>query len=292
MTALLRPAFFILCALALCGPAATQAQPMPAIEMVDIPAGSFLMGACVPASADKQRRARDEFMGRPPAQPACQPEEEAFGSASGPQHAVRVRAFQLGKTAVTLGQFKAWLRAAGRDDLLTEEFMQANRHGDQAPVVYVSWHDAQDYIRWLNQTWPQGGRWRLPSEAEWEYACRAGQPVRYCGSDDPGAVAWHADNSGRRINPVAQKQPNAWGLYDMSGNAFEWVQDCWHNSYKEDGMEDAARRRQRLGKRLLFSQPIFQRTAHGAARRQRAGSGLWLRARPCAPPCPAQVAGR
>ncbi|WP_050715832.1 formylglycine-generating enzyme family protein [Ottowia sp. oral taxon 894] len=185
MTALLRPAFFILCALALCGPAATQAQPMPAIEMADIPAGSFLMGACVPASADKQRRARDEFMGRPPAQPACQPEEEAFGSASGPQHAVRVRAFQLGKTAVTLGQFKAWLRAAGRDDLLTEEFMQANRHGDQAPVVYVSWHDAQDYIRWLNQTWPQGGRWRLPSEAEWEYACRAGQPVRYCGSDAP-----------------------------------------------------------------------------------------------------------
>ena len=240
MTALLRPAFFILCALALCGPAATQAQPMPAIEMADIPAGSFLMGACVPASADKQRRARDEFMGRPPAQPACQPEEEAFGSASGPQHAVRVRAFQLGKTAVTLGQFKAWLRAAGRDDLLTEEFMQANRHGDQAPVVYVSWHDAQDYIRWLNQTWPQGGRWRLPSEAEWESACRAGQPVRYCGSDDPGAVAWHADNSDRRIHPVAQKQPNAWGLYDMSGNAFEWVQDCWHNSYKEDGMEDAA----------------------------------------------------
>ena len=240
MTALLRPAFFILCALALCGPAATQAQPMPAIEMADIPAGSFLMGACVPASADKQRRARDEFMGRPPAQPACQPEEEAFGSASSPQHAVRVRAFQLGKTAVTLGQFKAWLLAAGRDDLLTEEFMQANRHGDQAPVVYVSWHDAQDYIRWLNQTWPQGGRWRLPSEAEWEYACRAGQPVRYCGSDAPGAVAWHADNSGRRIHPVAQKQPNAWGLYDMSGNAFEWVQDCWHNSYKEDGMEDAA----------------------------------------------------
>ena len=107
-------------------------------------------------------------------------------------------------------------------------------------MVYVSWHDAQDYIRWLNQTWPQGGRWRLPSEAEWEYACRAGQPVRYCGSDDPGAVAWHADNSGRRIRPVAQKQPNAWGLYDMSGNAFEWVQDCWHNSYKEDGMEGAA----------------------------------------------------
>ena len=128
---------------------------------------------------------------------------------------MRVRAFQLGKTAVTLGQFKAWLRAAGRDDLLTEEFMQANRHGDQAPVVYVSWHDAQDYIRWLNQTWPQGGRWRLPSEAEWEYACRAGQPVRYCGSDDPGAVAWHADNSGRRIHPVAQKQPNAWGLKSL-----------------------------------------------------------------------------
>ena len=215
MTASLRPAFFILYALALCGPAATQAQPMPAIEMADIPAGSFLMGACVPASADKQRRARDEFMGRPPAQPACQPEEEAFGPASGPQHAVRVRAFQLGKTAVTLGQFKAWLRAAGRDDLLTEEFMQANRHGDQAPVVYVSWHDAQDYIRWLNQTWPQGGRWRLPSEAEWEYACRAGQPVRYCGSDDPGTVAWHADNSGRRIRPVAQKQPNAWGLKSL-----------------------------------------------------------------------------
>ena len=77
----------------------------------------------------------------------------------------------------------------------------------------------------------------------------------------------------------------------MSGNAFEWVQDCWHNSYKEDGMEDAA---PADGSAWESSCSFRNRYFSGLrmARRQRAGSGLWLRARPCAPPCPAQVAGR
>jgi len=108
--------------------------------------------------------------------------------------------------------------------------MKYNAHGDDAPVVQVSWHDAQDFIKWLNQT--DGGGWRLPSEAEWEYACRAGGNHAYCGSDNPNAVAWHYYNSGERQRTVGSKQANAFGLHDMSGNVREWVQDCAHFSYQ------------------------------------------------------------
>jgi formylglycine-generating enzyme required for sulfatase activity len=149
---------------------------------------------------------------------------------------VRVAAFKLAKTEVTLGQFKQFIQAAGRADLDTAEFRQENRAGDQAPVVHVSWNDAQDFIQWLNRV--DGGGYRLPSEAEWEYACRAGRNQRLCGSNDAGPVAWYDDNSDATPHPVATRQPNAWGLHDMSGNAFEWVQDCWHYGY-ENAPSDA-----------------------------------------------------
>lgn len=199
-------------------PSLAQAQ---SIQMVNIPAGSFMMGSCAKQSA------QDAFLGNAA---GCSPQDPDALSSEMPRHRVSVPAFQMGKTEVTVGQFKAYIKATGRTDLVDSDFINSNNEGDNAPVGNVSWNDAQAFIGWLNQT--EGGGWRLPSEAEWEYACRAGGQQRYCGSDLVGEVAWHEDNSGKRAHAVATKSPNAWGLYDMSGNVFEWTQDCWNDNYR------------------------------------------------------------
>ena len=164
-------------------------------EMVVIPAGSFEMGS--PAS--EAGRDVDE----------------------GPVHRVQIgRAFELGKTEVTQGQWKAVMGTNPSNN---------SQCGDTCPVEKVSWEDAQEFIRRLNAR--TGKVYRLPSEAEWEYACRAGRREQYCGGDDLGRVAWTDGNSGSKTHAVAQKAANAWGLYDLSGNVWEWVEDCHHVSY-------------------------------------------------------------
>ena len=100
----------------------------------------------------------------------------------------------------------------------------------RSTVESVNWDDVQGFLQELNQQ--TGSNYRLPSEAEWEYACRSGrQSEEFCGGASPDAVAWHDGNSGDQTQPVGQKQANGLGLYDMSGNAWEWTQDCWNNSY-------------------------------------------------------------
>jgi formylglycine-generating enzyme required for sulfatase activity len=101
--------------------------------------------------------------------------------------------------------------------------------GDNCPVEQVSWNAAKDFIQKLNAK--TGKQYRLPSEAEWEYACRAGGRNEYCGSGNIDSVAWYGSNSGSKTHAVARKQANAWGLRDMSGNAWEWVEDCWNGNY-------------------------------------------------------------
>ena len=96
--------------------------------------------------------------------------------------------------------------------------------GDNCPVEQVSWEDVQQFIQRLNSQ--TGKRYRLPSEDEWFAACQAGYGHEYCGSNSVDAVAWYGGNSGNRTHPVGQKQPNAWGLYDMSGNVREWTSSC------------------------------------------------------------------
>jgi len=189
------------------------------IAMVTLPAGSFRMGSCL------VRPERDVFLGR-----ACENPDHDAKINETPQHVVNVPTFQLAKTEVTLRQFKQFIVATGRESLVDAQFMQHNNQGDSSPVVRVSWNDAQEFVRWLNQV--DGGGWRLPSEAEWEYACRTGGAARFCSvSANESVSAWTADNSGGHQHPVGLMLPNAWGLHDMSGNAWEWVQDCWSDNY-------------------------------------------------------------
>ena len=194
---------------------AAQAVPAPSPllatcalcpPMVVVPAGGFMMGS--PAS------------------------ETGRYSDEGPQRRVAVAGFELGKTEITQGQWKAVM---GSNPSAFKDC------GDNCPVENVSWDDAQAFIRKLNEQ--TGRRYRLPSEAEWEYAARAGSTTAY----PWGAVASHehanygkdeccaglASGKDRWVNtaPVGQFPPNAFGLHDMHGNVREWVLDVWHDNY-------------------------------------------------------------
>ena len=105
--------------------------------------------------------------------------------------------------------------------------------GDDLPVENVSWDDVQEFIKNLNEK-ENTHKYRLPSEAEWEYAARAGTTTQYSFGDDDsklGEYAWYSENSGDKTHPVGKKGANPWGLYDVHGNIWEWVQDEWHDTY-------------------------------------------------------------
>jgi len=110
------------------------------------------------------------------------------------------------------------------------------------PVEQVSWNDAQEFIRRLNAK--TGMTYRLPTEAEWEYAARAGTESAWSWGDDAGQArqyAWYNGNAGGESHPVGRFQPNRFGLYDMHGNVAEWVQDCYHDSYRGAASDGSAR---------------------------------------------------
>jgi len=126
---------------------------------------------------------------------------------------VNVNSFALAKTEITQRQWLAIIN-----------FMPKQPHQcDDCPVVNISWDDAKYYVYKLSKA--TGKKYRLPTDIEWEYACRAGRHKSHCGSD-VNSVAWHAGNSDGRAHEVAQKLPNHFGLYDMSGNVREWLNDC------------------------------------------------------------------
>ena len=152
--------------------------------------------------------------------PAGSFEMGGTGSNEQPVHRVTLRSFSMGKTEVTQGQWKA---------VMGSNPSRFKNCGDSCPVESVSWNDAKQFASRLSAK--TGKSYRLPSEAEWEYACRAGGREEYCGSGRVDEVGWHNSNSGHSIRPVAGKEANAFGLYDMSGNVFELTEDCWNANY-------------------------------------------------------------
>ena len=172
-----------------------------AMRLVRIPMGLFVMGS---------------------------PEgEPGRGKDEGPRHRVVVRSFCMGVHEVTRGQYEALMGAA------------PGPAGDPLePVTQVSWHEAMLFCGRLSAR--TGRRARLPSEAEWEYACRAGEAGSYCFGDDAGRLgdyAWCSANSGGRPQPVGRKRPNRWGLHDMHGNVWEWCSDWYHPKSYADAAE-------------------------------------------------------
>ena len=177
-----------------------QLIPQLPQQMVRVEGGSFTMGC---------QSGRDDRI-------VCLDDEK-------PPHPVQVRSFEIGKYEVTQ---EFWEAVMGDNP---SHFTGCAR----CPVEEVSWDDVQIFFRKLNEL--SGARYRLPSEAEWEYAARGGrqsQGYQYAGSDDADAVGWHEDNSEGRTHPVGQKRANELGLYDMGGNVWEWVQDCWNDNYR------------------------------------------------------------
>jgi formylglycine-generating enzyme required for sulfatase activity len=231
------------------GTAFRDCQDCP--EMVVLPAGSFTMGS----SAEEKSWAASHG--------------STMGSVAdeAPQHQVSLPSFALGKYDVTRGEYATFAReteypagdgcGSGRaifkwekDPKVTWEnpgYAQTNRD----PIVCVSWQDARAYIAWLNRKAHRGGAasangpYRLPSEAEWEYAARAGTTTKFYWGDDDAAApvhAWFNANSGcenvtglfcdhGQTHRVGAKPPNAFGLYDMAGNVWQWTEDCYDNSY-------------------------------------------------------------
>jgi formylglycine-generating enzyme required for sulfatase activity len=136
-----------------------------------------------------------------------------------PVRMVSVQAFEIGKYAVTQ---KEWRDVMGNNP---SKFTSC---GDNCPVEQVSWDDIQIFLQKLNAK--TGRQYRLPNETEWEYACYGGSTSEYCGSNDINAVAWYNENSNSTTHPVGQKQANGYGLYDMSGNVWQWMENCYSSS--------------------------------------------------------------
>jgi len=146
----------------------------------------------------------------------------------GPKHEVTIsKPFYMGVTEVTQAQYQAVMGTN-----------PSNFKGAANPVETVSWNDATEFCKKLSEKTRQTVR--LPTEAEWEYACRAGTQTAYSFGDDPSALgdyAWWVKNSGNTTHPVGQKKPNSWGLYDMHGNVWEWCAD-WLGEYPKGPVTD------------------------------------------------------
>jgi len=138
-----------------------------------------------------------------------------------PPHDVCVGDFNIAKMKITQGQ---WRKVMGSNP----SFFRSC--GDECPVENVSWNDVQEFISRLNRQ--SNAEYRLPTEAEWEYACRSGgKSEKFCGGNDVMTVAWYFSTSGNHTQPVGGKRPNGLGLYDMSGNVWEWVSDWYGEKF-------------------------------------------------------------
>ncbi|HLH95389.1 MAG TPA: formylglycine-generating enzyme family protein [Xanthobacteraceae bacterium] len=226
-------------------------------EMVVVPAGSFLMGS----SDAETKRVLDAF---PFYETAA---DRRSLLTEHPQHAVTIpRAFGMGKYPVTRGEFAAFIRKAGYvmsgGCTVYENYRNSRRvdagwerpgflQTDRDPVVCVSWDDAKAYVAWLNEdlhgqnSSTTAGTYRLPSEAEWEYGARAGTQTVYWWGDSIGSGNSVCESCGSRWDgkqtaPVDGFPRNPFGLSNMLGNAWEWVEDCLHPNYQDAPADGSA----------------------------------------------------
>jgi formylglycine-generating enzyme required for sulfatase activity len=173
-------------------------NPKDGLKYVWIPPGTFTMG--------------------------CSPGDDECGAQEKPAHQVTIsKGFWMGQTPVTAGAYKRFAGATGRQMPGAPNF-NTGWANENMPIADVTWDDAQAYCGWM------GGR--LPTEAEWEYAARGGSTAARYGNLDE--IAWYNQNSGNQTHDVAQKRPNAFGLYDMLGNVWEWVNDWYDQNYYQN----------------------------------------------------------
>ncbi len=171
-------------------------EPITGMEFIYVPEGTFMMGDIFGDGHDNEK----------------------------PVHKVQLDGFCMGKYQVTQGQ---WKKVMGNNPSYFQK-------GDDYPAESVSWDNAQEFIKKLTRMNNGKYNFRLPTEAEWEYAARSGgKKEKYAGGDDIDAVAWYEKNSAKSTHPVGKKTPNGLGIYDMSGNVWEWCQD-WYGSYSAD----------------------------------------------------------
>jgi formylglycine-generating enzyme required for sulfatase activity len=176
-------------------------------ELVEIPTGTFLMGSKADPFASVQPRSDEQ-----------------------PQRSVSIKSFAMGKYEVTQEQ---WFAVMGT--------MPSNFKGRTLPVENVTWADAKEFATKLSRK--TGKNYRLPTEAEWEYAARAGSQTAYSfghNENELGRFAWFSGNSGIKTSPVGEKLPNNFGLYDMHGNVWEWMGDCWNGNYSGAPNDESA----------------------------------------------------
>jgi formylglycine-generating enzyme required for sulfatase activity len=211
--------------------------------MVAIPAGQFRMGS--PLS------------------------EPGRFDAEGPQHSVSVPAVAFGRYLITVQEFSVFVRETGYEigacDWPSGTNWQSLGFVPKGPVVCVNWHDAQAYIAWLNgkvrkqlsvASAGQTGPYRLPSEAEWEYAARAGTATSWWWGEAIGSGNADCNGCGspwdnKQIAPIGSFPANPFGLYDMLGNVWQWTADCWNESYAGAPNDGSAWRSGDCGKRVL-----------------------------------------
>jgi formylglycine-generating enzyme required for sulfatase activity len=208
--------------------------------MILIPAGVFTMG---PSAAEKDR----------------------FGDRSLPHKVIIARPFAVSRFDVTFADWDACVAGGGCPEIGDAGFGRGTR-----PMINVTWNDAQLYVAWLSRM--SAKPYRLLTEAEWEYAARAGTATAYFWGDEVGAGNADCNGCGstwdnRQTAPAGSFKPNAFGLYDMAGNVWQWVEDCYHADYAEAPADGSARTTGDCRRRVArggswVDRPEFSRSAH------------------------------